>query len=607
MATEKVQILAIEQVKTLADLKNNVRELKKELDTLEVGSEKYRETLQALDVNQNALKDAMYATSATAETTAGNMQNLTKAAQGADNTYNGLVHHMADLKKQMRSVDLSTAEGVAKFNQLSNEINGINTRLKDLDAQQGSYVRNVGNYTNSIKTAFKGMGDGVDAFGKASGIAVNGVKDGFEALSKTPLLAVVGLLVNVFMKLKDRMAENQTAMDSVNKAMKVFEPIGQMVNKIIEKLAGYLADAVEWFVQLAGKSGDTFSKIISGAVGVGNTLLKALLTPIKSVVEAFKGLGNVIKDVFTGNFKQIKEDATDALSGIATAFREGFDFKANFAAGREVGENFLNGLGSSKKKAREVGAGLAKDVKDGMAAAFDEELSEEDPLLDEFEKAGVKRVEADTKANEAIKAEREAYYKDLEAQQKKHADEEIKTAEEAAKEEAEIQQHKFDTFQGYMDATAALFSNLADLYENDTKNSKKNAEKVKALRIASATIDTISGAIGAYMSAVKSLGVPQGPIVGAIQAAAVTAAGLANIAKIKSTNVSGSSASSTGVSASVSAPAVQTSIPQTITATTASDQARLNESKPVKAYIVSSDLEANQTYRSTQKREASFG
>ena len=64
---------------------------------------------------------------------------------------------------------------------------------------------------------------------------------------------------------------------------------------------------------------------------------------------------------------------------------------------------------------------------------------------------------------------------------------------------------------------------IADLYETDEENAEKNANKIKALRIAAATVDTISGAIGAFMQASETIPPPYGQIVGALEAATITA------------------------------------------------------------------------------------
>jgi len=126
------------------------------------------------------------------------------------------------------------------------------------------------------------------------------------------------------------------------------------------------------------------------------------------------------------------------------------------------------------------------------------------------------------------------------------------------------------------------------------------------LRIAEATINTISGAIGAYMSAVTSLPAPYGIIVGAAQAASVTAAGMAQIAQMRKTKV-GSSGASSAPSAIVSAPMVETSVPSVRSVTSATEEERLNQmAKDQRVYIVSSDIESALDDSRTRVEESSF-
>jgi uncharacterized protein YukE len=76
MAKENQVIInvGVEGAKSLQDLRNNIKALKegwedangefqKGLNDLEIGGEKYTERLKELRENQNALKDAMYASS----------------------------------------------------------------------------------------------------------------------------------------------------------------------------------------------------------------------------------------------------------------------------------------------------------------------------------------------------------------------------------------------------------------------------------------------------------------------------------------------------------------------------------------------------------------
>jgi hypothetical protein len=57
---------------------------------------------------------------------------------------------MAKLKAEQKNVDISTEEGRATFAKYAEEINGINDELKGLDASNGVFSRNVGNYAQSF-------------------------------------------------------------------------------------------------------------------------------------------------------------------------------------------------------------------------------------------------------------------------------------------------------------------------------------------------------------------------------------------------------------------------------------------------------------------------
>ena len=140
------------------------------------------------------------------------------------------------------------------------------------------------------------------------------------------------------------------------------------------------------------------------------------------------------------------------------------------------------------------------------------------------------------------------------------------------------------------------------------ENSEKNANKIKNLRIAAATIDTISGAIGAFMQASQTIPPPYGQIVGAAAAAAVTASGLAQIAQLKKTKVSGSSANtSISTPAVASAPTISPNVSNVRSVTSASEEDRLNRmARDQRVYILADDIQASQEQIKTQVSESSF-
>ena len=654
MAEETITILRVgteEAVKSIADLKENVKVLKQSLDTLEIGTQEYQDTLDELKVNQNALKDAMYATSSS-------MEDLTQAATGASESYNSLVHRMAALKEEFRATN-----DEVRRSELGQQIKAVNDQLKEMDALQGNFQRNVGNYAGSIKDAFGDMSKNVDVFRKSLGAAgggLNGLKDGMEGISKSPFIATFGILVSLALKLADELKDNETAMQAIKKAMAALQPVMDFFSGVLENIASVLADLITKVVGFVSSNG-LIQKVIQGVMGVGNAILQFVIAPFKGVIAAIK--------VF-------KEQGVKGLGNAAKAFgqemKSGVSFKENFKAGQAVAETFIAGAKSKKKEVKGAGKDLGKEAKDGFLEELDkigEEIDKQieadlaawEKAQEEANKNAVKRAEERIKsldkaydhqlelnsilvedekerADKSYQIQEQANQKklallkqfmqdaldrnDLDAylafdQQKADLEVEIETnalkekkrlREQDLKDAKEKAKAQKELLKGVASATSSILGSIADLYEDDEKNSEKNANKIKALRIAAATIDTISGAIGAFMQASETIPPPYGQIVGAASAAAVTAAGIAEIAKLKSTKVSGS-ANQTNIStpAVASAPSINTEVSNVRSVTSASEEDRLNQmASKQRVYILADDIQASQNQIKTQVEESSF-
>lgn len=668
MAEETIQVIKIDtewSVRNVRELREDIKNLKEALDDEDASLEQNRKAAEDLRKAQAALRDVMYSTVTSTDDLIASSQKLVDENGVLTGSYNDLVKTMASLKSAWRA---TTDE--AERAKLGPEIDKLNNKLKELDAGVGVYGRNVGNYGSALNGLADILNQMPPTLGAVGG-QIKNVGAAMKLVSTNPLLGIVGLLAPIISKIAEGLKGNATAVGAVNKAMKALEPVFNFFSKVLETIAGWISKAVDWMVELASRSTDTFKKIVAGAVGVGNSLLQFLLTPIRSIIEAAKGLGQIMKDVFTGQFKKVKEDAKNALGGIADAFKKGFDFKGNFAAGKEAGEAFVAGLGSTKKKAKETGKGIAKDVKDGFLeelATMNDEIDKElekilDETLKDIEEATkkaaakeaarlaalekgtaralelneieaedaaekeAKKYEIQKAANErrlalleqfrsdalnrgdldlALQYEQEAA--DLEVDIERNAMREKKRLREKdvadAKEKAAAQ---LTLMQSYAGGVSDVLGTLADIMESNGDESDKAANRVKALRIAAATIDTISGAIGAYMQSVQSIPSPAGAIVGAIQAAAVTAAGVANIAKMRATKVGSGGTSAAASPVAVEAPALQTSVQQVRNVTSASEEDRLNKmASDQRVYIVNSDIEASLGQSRVQVAEASF-
>ena len=244
-----------EAVKNVGELRENIKQLKAALNDQDLsnpeGMKKYNELLGELKINQNALKDAMYATTAS-------WDDITNAATGANIafdqnnklvnmqgvSYNALVHEMADLKQAWRATT-DEMERAA----LGERINSVNDQLKSMDASVGNYQRNVGNYIGAmdhLTASFGSMGKGAQSV-----IApIKGVTTGLKTLSATPAIAILGLLANVLQKVIEGLKSSEENTNAMTQAMAPFAAIGDTVTKVLQGLGGVLAMVVEGFGKL---------------------------------------------------------------------------------------------------------------------------------------------------------------------------------------------------------------------------------------------------------------------------------------------------------------------------------------------------------------------
>lgn len=164
--------------------------------------------------------------------------------------------------------------------------------------------------------------------------------------------------------------------------------------------------------------------------------------------------------------------------------------------------------------------------------------------------------------SEYFKEAQQEYNDAYEAEEKRHSDAIIGIYNKNSKAARKSVKEQIDITTKLMKGTASLMGGIADIMkaniDQKVENGKiseeeaeKEFERVKALQIAEATINTLAGAITAYTTA-QSLGPIAGKIIGAINAAAVTAMGIAQIQQIKqqkynsSGNISSPSAGGAG-------------------------------------------------------------
>ena len=665
MATEieTITILKVdtgEAVQNVGDLKNNIKLLKKDLEDTNKTFEENQETIKQLAQNQQALKTAMYGSKQ-------GFEEITKAAVANGNSYNDLVKKMAALKAAARTIDISTAEGKKQFEEQAKAISEVNDQLKKMDALQGNFTRNVGNYKSVWDKWNDTLADAPPALnGIKSGIA--NIDGAMKMMTKNPLLGLIAIIAPLINQIADGLKDNEKAANALNKAMKALEPVMQFFQGILDKIAEGLAWCVDELVALADKSDGTFGKIVAGVTGVGNAIMNFLVTPFRIALEAGKGLVNVLKDVFSGNWKQAGESARAALSNISGAIDKGFAFKSNFEAGQTAADGFVAGLSSRRNKAKDGGKQIAQEVKDGFdeiiidiekdmekaaadldkaeAAMLKSALRQEKERLEAIDKAAKYQqdVNAATVDDERKRAE-QSYRITVEGNQRKLAalrefqqaaiqrgdldayldyeqqvaDLEVQIEVDAMNERARIRrqdvedaekaaQAKQKIMVQYGKGVGDVLGAIADLYDINADNDKRSFENSKRFQMAETWINTLSGMASAIWATWNDKTIPSAiakAALAATNAAGVLASGIAATAKIRATQFGGGGVGTATLSAS--APAVFTSLPQVLQTTTASDTERLNRAaEPSRVYILQSDIEAANKAQKVRVAEATF-
>ena len=143
---EIVKILKVEtqgSERTVKSLKTEISSLRDALLNVERGSEQYQDIVKQLRQDQDDLSHAM---------SIGKEQ-----AEGLEGSYNYLVRTMKELKTEWKA----TTDEVRR-NELGQQIDVINSKLKDMDSSIGNYQRNVGNYADGFSQAMKEMKDSTE-------------------------------------------------------------------------------------------------------------------------------------------------------------------------------------------------------------------------------------------------------------------------------------------------------------------------------------------------------------------------------------------------------------------------------------------------------------
>lgn len=574
-------------ITNIKEYKQHIDSLKGTLLGLEKGTEQYNAVATELVKEQQKLTEVMDVAKGKGEAVEGSYDNLSKT--------------MSELKKQFKA----TGDEAERTN-LALKINDINDQLKEMDASVGVFSRNVGNYSQAYEEAFKTVIGSLDNVDGLLGEVAGNVNSLFPLIKQTTAAATAGL-------------------NGIKKAIAT-TGIGLLIVAVGE-LAAHFDDVR----RAVGVTDDKFQEfkstvtgvlktIVAGFVGVGNSILQFLITPIKTFIEVVKGAGTLIKDVFTGNFKKIKEDAVSAGNAVTNALNSSIKFKANFNKGKEFADNLIQNIQDNLNKSDKNPVTVTVQPKLKEVDTSNLNSDEEDvnlKLRQEEEKQALKDQEKLNK--EYIDIEKDLY-SELNANLDQYNKDYIKKFNEQQEEEARVLEERKNNIKSFVSSTSDIIGMVADAWESSIKSQietgklseeegKKQFEQVKALQTSVAIINTLSAGVAALDKTLQA-GTPWGVAAGIAQMVAVIGTGMAQVAKIQSTTLGTRSSQVTSVTTPNLGSIVNEYQPQyvsNITNNTELDNlANALQKNPIKAYVVESDISNAQGLTRQREDETSW-
>lgn len=240
------------------------------------------------------------------------------------------------------------------------------------------------------------------------------------------------------------------AQKGLNAAMKA-NPIGVILTAVMALITAWtlFGKKITEFIKGNEKLNNILTKTKAVLATIGETLKQVVLVPLKEVVNYFTTFGNVLVDVFTGQWGKIGDDIKAGIDNAVEIVTEG---------GTKIGKAYSNSLQKQLDKAeRERNQQRAKELEEVIKnndAKYDSDWKYTESgktLYEDFLNAKINSYEKDSdEYNDAVR-EKMSYDKDYNKYVNKIEEETTKKAKEEAEkrkkayEEAKKQQEQIES------------------------------------------------------------------------------------------------------------------------------------------------------------------
>ena len=529
--TKKIIEIEVQGEQTVKGLKEEIASLRDKLLNVKEGSEDYKNVLGQLIEDEKQLTSVMAAGK--------------KEVHAAAGSYNALQQEMTSLKRVWKEV-----QDEASRNEIGNKINEINGKLKEMDASVGDFHRSVGDYKNSFVDASKVILGNLDQISPALGNiggqinsliplitktvqtatkGLTGIKAALVGTGIGALIVAVGLLVQNWDKFTEVLGKWLPFMRQSNEETK--KQIEE--NNALLAVNKQVTDEMDFQARVMKAQGATTLEILAYKKAETEALLantEAQIAETNAKIESLKA-HSWLQRLFNGENKQIKqlEESLGGLIAEQTALSTSLK-----KLGQDIVIESITPL-SGYTRETESAATATYKLADAMKA-----LQEAERKAEAERQRRLKEQEELNKLSEELTKE---YYDDLVEFDTTYIDTLIANRQR----EEELTKERQESYFKLAGSVQSVMGSIADAWENSVQaqldageiseeEAERQFEQIKAVQTAEAIINTIAGAVGAFMGITKDTG-GWGIAAAVAEAVAIMAAGMAQVSKIQSTNI----------------------------------------------------------------------
>ena len=244
--------------------------------------------------------------------------------------------------KKTIEIDVNTTDAVKGVDGLNNSINDLTSSLKDGQKQANTTTKQV---------------EEVGKAGKSAKSGLKAVSSGFKAIGTAIKTAGIGLVIGLFLTLKEVLGQNQKVVDTLSSAMGT-------VSIVINKVFDVVTDTVS-AVSKATNGFDALGKVLSGLVTVGIAPLKIGFNAIKLGLQQAQLAWE--KSFFGDNDPKTVKELNKAILETETNIR------TVSAETTKAGKDIINNFGEAVSEVGALGSGIIENVsKVSIKASFEQ-------------------------------------------------------------------------------------------------------------------------------------------------------------------------------------------------------------------------------------------